>query len=128
MWIYSFLEAYFRSEENVTFTRDHRTRQYFEYGVTKSCFFHGEVQKSQLKEFRNTIAHGHGFGEYTMAISDHEHFKQAEDKSGLLMHQTLPPSGSDVWHDKNLYNGLPGLQAFVLDKEEGPVSTPTWYA
>ena len=26
----------------------------------------------------------------------------------------LFPSGSDLWHDKNLYNGLPGLQAFVL--------------
>jgi predicted phosphodiesterase len=127
-WMHSFLEAYYRSEENVTFTRDRRTRQYFTYGVTKGCFFHGDVRKSQLKELGNTIAREHGFGEYTMAISGHKHFRKADDKSGLLMHQCPSLSGSDLWHDKNLYNGLPGLQAFVLDKEEGPVSTPTWYA
>jgi len=124
-WMHSFLEAYYRSEDNVTLSRDRRTRQYFTYGVTRGCFFHGDVRKSQLKELGNTIAREHGFGEYTMAISGHKHFRKADDKSGLLMHQTPSLSGSDLWHDKNLYNGLPGLQAFVLDKEEGPVSTPT---
>ncbi|MCS4044652.1 hypothetical protein GGQ00_003112 [Salinibacter ruber] len=62
-----------------------------------------------------------------MAISGHKHFRKAENKSGLLMHQTPSLSGSDLWHDKNLYNGLPGLQAFVLGREDGPVCTPTWY-
>jgi hypothetical protein len=61
-----------------------------------------------------------------MAISGHEHFRKADDKSGLLVRQCPSLSRSDRWHDKNLYNGLPGLQAFVLDREEGPISTPTW--
>jgi len=125
-WMHSFLEAYYRSEDNVTFSRDRKTRQYFSYGVNRGCFFHGDVRKSQLKELSNTIALEHGFGEYTMAISGHKHFRKADNKSGLLMHQTPSLSGSDLWHG-NLYNGLPGLQTFVLDKERGPVSTPTWY-
>lgn len=53
--------------------------------------------------------------------------RSRNNKSGLLMHQTPSLSGSDLWHDKNLYTGLPGLQAFVLDREDGPVCTPTWY-
>lgn len=126
-WMHSFLQAHFSGAAGVTFTEDRRTRQYWEYGVTKGCFFHGDVRKSQLKELGNTIAREHGFGEYTMAISGHKHFRKADDKSGLLMHQTPSLSGSDRWHDRNLYTGLPGLQAFVLDRERGPVSTPTWY-
>lgn len=83
-----------------------------EYGVTKGCFFHGDVHKSQLKELGNTIAREHGSGEYTTAISGHKHFRKADNKSGLMMHQTTSLSGSDLWHDKNLYTGLPGLQSF----------------
>jgi hypothetical protein len=67
--------------------------------VTKGVFFHGDVRKSQLKEIGNVIAREHGFGEYTMAISGHKHFRKIDDKSGLLMHQTHSLSGSDRWHD-----------------------------
>ncbi len=49
------------------------------------------------------IAREHGFGKYTMAISGHERFRKADDKSGLLMHQTSSLYGSDLWHDKNLH-------------------------
>jgi hypothetical protein len=62
-----------------------------------------------------------------MVIPGHKHFRKAEDKSGLLMHQCPSLSGSDLWHDKNLYNGLLRPQAFMLDKKRGPVSTLTWY-
>ena len=126
-WMHSFLKAWYRSTDSVTFSDGYRTRQYFTYGATKGVFFHGDIRKGQLKELGNTIAREHGFGEYTMAISGHKHFRQADDVSGLLMHQCLSLSGSDLWHDKNLYTGLPGLQAFVLDKERGPIATPTWY-
>lgn len=62
-----------------------------------------------------------------MAISAHKHLRSTIEKSGLLMHQTPSLSGSDLWHDKNLYTGLPGLKTFVLGRERGPVCTPTWY-
>lgn len=126
-WMHSFLRAWYRGAEGVTFSPDRRTRQYFTYGVTKGVFLHGDVRKSQLKELGNTIAREHGFGRYTMAISGHRHFRQADDVSGLLMHQCLSLSGSDLWHSKNLYTGLAGLQGFILDKERGPISTPTYY-
>jgi predicted phosphodiesterase len=126
-WMHAFLKSWYRQTDAVTFSEGYRTRNYFTYGVTKGVFFHGDVRKGQLKELGNTIAREHGFGQYTMAISGHKHFRQADDKSGLLMHQCLSLSGSDRWHDKNLYTGLPGLQAFVLDRERGPIATPTWY-
>lgn len=68
-WMQNFLKAYYRGEDNVTLNRDRRTHQYFTYGVTKGCFLHGKMWKSQLKKLGNTIARERKFGEYTMAIS-----------------------------------------------------------
>lgn len=96
--------------------------------MTKGCFFHGDIRKSQLKEVGNAIARKYGFGEYTLVISGHKHFRKAEDKSGLLLHQCPWLSGSDLWHDRNLYTGMTGLQAFVIDAELGPTATLTHYS
>jgi 3',5'-cyclic AMP phosphodiesterase CpdA len=125
--MHSFLRAWYRHDEDITYTKDRRPRQYFTYGVTRGCIHHGEVKKSQLKTLGNVIAREHGFGQYTMVVSGHKHFRQADDMSGLMMHQCLSLSGSDRWHERSLYKSLAGLQAFVLDKEEGPIATPTWY-
>jgi hypothetical protein len=123
-----FLRGWYREAEDVTFTKNRRPRQYFSYGPTSVCAHHGEIKKSQLKQLGNVIAREHHWNEYVMAVSGHKHFRKADDHGGgLMMHQCLSLSGSDRWHERNLYTGLPGLQAFVLDKEEGPTATPTWY-
>lgn len=69
--------------------------------MTKGVFFHGDVRKSQLKAFGNVIAREHGFSKYILTICGHMHFRKADDKSGLPMHQTPYLSGFDRWHDRN---------------------------
>jgi len=125
--MHGFLRAWYRDSEDVSFSKTRRHRQYFQYGPTSGCIHHGEIKKSQLKELGTVIARENGFNKYTMAISGHKHFRKAEDKSGLLLHQCLSLSGSDRWHDRNMYKSLPGLQGFVLDRGDGPIATPTYY-
>lgn len=115
--MHRFGQAWYRDTEEVTFTNNLRPFQYFTYHDNTGCFFHGDVRKSQLKSLGNIISEDVGFNKHTTAISGHKHFMQAEDVSGLMMHQCLSLSGSDRWHKRQLYAGKQGMQSFVWTPE-----------
>jgi hypothetical protein len=126
-WMHAFLDNHFRRADDVTHTKDRRGRQYWTFGVNRGVMFHGDAPKKQIRKIGNIFAREHGFGEYTFAVSGHKHFSEFTDKAGLLMHQFPSLSGSDKWTDDNLYSSLEALQSFVLGKESGPLSMPTYY-
>ena len=63
---------------------------------------HGEIKRAQLKSLGTIIAKEAEWNEHVIAVSGHKHFRQSDDDSGLVTHQTLSLSGSDRWHKRSV--------------------------
>ena len=117
------VEAYFHENERIVFDIDLKHRKYFRYHNNLIGTTHGDCAKlndlgslmaeesSDWSECKNRYIYTH-----------HVHHKTSKDFIGVTVESVRSPSGSDVWHTKNGYVGVPkAVEGFLHDKNQGQV-------
>lgn len=131
----SYLLAYmvadrYRDDASVTVDLSPRLRKYRPYGVSLFGFTHGKCKKTKLplamaRESQKLWADA----TYHQIFTGHEHTEKVETEMGVSVISLPSLSGTDKWHDDNLYIGNHReAQAFVYSKANGPKSRHSVFA
>ncbi len=121
------IKTYFKDNKNITFDTDISHRKYFKYGNNLIGTTHGDGAKqadlpllmahesSDWSSCKNRYIYGH-----------HLHHKVSKDYIGVTFEALRSPSGTDSWHHRNGYTGVPkAIEGFIHDPEHGQVARLT---
>lgn len=124
------LEAFFKGEKNILFERKSTNRKVITYGENFLGFHHGDCKNERLPlVFASEFYKDWGKCKYKeIILADKHHnnektFKQSQNEAQGIRMRILPSlSGTDKWHDENLYFSRQAGIALVYDKELGKIS------
>lgn len=125
-----YLNAWYRTAEEVDVDLQYTPRTYHEYGNNLIAFSHGDGSHAKPKNLTPIVAtearEMWGRTEHHIAFGGHLHHERVQDVGGLT-HYLLPSlCGQDRWHSRNGYTtSVPALQGFMVDKEEGVICSIT---
>jgi hypothetical protein len=118
------IQTYFRNCENITFDCNINHRKYFRYYDNLIGTTHGDGAKQgdlpllmahESKEWSEC--------KHRYIYTHHVHHKTAKDFIGVTIESLRSPSGSDSWHHRNGYTGVPkAIEGFIHHKEFGQVA------
>jgi hypothetical protein len=122
------IEAYYYNNENITFDVDIRHRKYYRYGNNLIGSTHGDGAKMQdlpnlmayesAKHWANTKHH--------YFFTHHLHHKVSKDLIGCTIEALRSPSGTDGWHHRNGYTGVPkAVEGILIHDTFGQVARLT---
>ena len=122
------IEAYFKNCENITFDTSIAHRKGFKYFNNLIGTTHGDGAKQDLlpllmatefpMEWANT--------KHRYIYTHHVHHKTSKDYIGITVESLRSPSGTDSWHHRNGYLGVPkAVEAFLHCKENGQIARIT---
>jgi hypothetical protein len=121
------IEAHF-SKSNIRFNVDLKHRKAFKYGNNLIGTTHGDGAKIEnlplllATEFPILWSKT----KHRYIYSHHVHHKTSKDFIGVTFETLRSPSGSDSWHHKNGYTGVPkAVEGYIHHKEFGQIARLT---
>lgn len=118
------IKTYFKDVDNITFDTSINHRKYYRYHNNLIGTTHGDSAKiSDLpllmadecefwSECKNRYIYGH-----------HVHHKTSKDYIGVTFETLRSPSGTDSWHHRNGYTGVPkAVEGFIHHRQFGQVA------
>jgi len=128
------VHSWFRNNPNVTFDVSMRHRKYYQYGTSLIATSHGDGAK--LDKIPYLAAHEvpdmWSKTKHRYAYLHHIHhkdlfkFQSGKDFIGMTVEYMRSPSGTDSWHHRNGYTGVPkAIEAVIHSKDKGQVARIT---
>lgn len=121
------VKTYFKDVENISFDSDMRHRKYFRYFDNLIGTSHGDGGKianlpaSMANEAKDWSSCRHRY-----IYTHHVHHKTSKDFIGVTVESLRSPSGTDSWHDRNQYTGVPkAIEGFLHSKTQGQIARIT---
>jgi hypothetical protein len=121
------IKTYFKGCEGITFDTDLRHRKYFTYHNNLIGLTHGDGAKTvDLGPLMAHEAEDWGKCKHRYIYTHHTHHKTAKDYIGVTVESLRSPSGTDAWHDRNGYSGVPkAIEGFLHSKTQGQIARIT---
>ncbi len=119
------LRVWFKNNKNVTFDTDMTHRKAFVYHTNLIGSTHNDGAKENdlpilmaqefKKEWSKTI--------HRYIYLHHKHHKTAKDYIGVTLETSRSASGTDGWHHRNGYTGVPkAIEAYLHHKTQGQIA------
>ena len=121
------IEAHF-SKSTIRFNVDLKHRKAFKYGKNLIGTTHGDGAKIENLPLLLATEFPILWSEtkHRYIYSHHVHHKTSKDFIGVTFETLRSPSGSDSWHHKNGYTGVPrAVEGYIHHKEFGQVARLT---
>jgi hypothetical protein len=121
------IEAHF-SKSSIRFNVDLKHRKAFKYGSNLIGTTHGDGAKIENLPLLLATEFPILWSEtkHSYIYSHHIHHKTSKDFIGVTFETLRSPSGSDSWHHKNGYTGVPrAVEGYVHHKEFGQIARLT---
>jgi len=121
------IEAHF-SKSTINFNVDLKHRKAFKYGNNLIGTTHGDGAKIEHLPLLLATEFPILWSEtkHRYIYSHHVHHKTSKDFIGVTFETLRSPSGSDSWHHKNGYTGVPkAVEGYIHHKEFGQVARLT---
>jgi len=121
------IKTYFKDHEGITFDTDMRHRKYFTYHDNLIGLTHGDGAKvNDLGPLMAHEAEDWGKCKHRYIYTHHVHHKTAKDFIGVTVESLRSPSGTDGWHDRNGFCGVPkAIEGFLHSKTQGQIARIT---
>lgn len=124
------LEVFFKNDKNIVFKRGQEDLKVHKYGETLFCFSHGNNINDKLPlTFATNFYKEWGNCKYKEIILGDKHhnseklFRAQGETNGIRMRILPSISGTDTWHQDNLFVGaIQSGICMVYDKEKGKIS------
>lgn len=117
------IKTYFKDCKNITFNCDLTHRKYFRYHDNLIGTTHGDGAKAQdlpllmAQESRDWSDTKHRY-----VYLHHVHHKTSKDFIGVTVESLRSPSGTDGWHHRNGFTGVPkAIEGFLHSKRHGQI-------
>ena len=119
------IEAYFSNNKNVKFDVSIKHRKYYQYGKNLIGTTHGDGAK--MNDLGALMAHEEpkmwSESKHRYFYTHHLHHKTGKDLIGVTVEALRSPSGTDGWHHKSGYTGVPkAIEGYIHHKEFGQVA------
>jgi len=121
------IEAHF-AKSSIKFNVDLLHRKAFKYGKNLIGTTHGDGAKVENLPMLLATEFPILWSEtkHRYIYSHHVHHKQSRDMIGCTFETLRSPSGTDAWHHKNGYTGVPkAVEGFIHHKEFGQIARLT---
>lgn len=128
------VSSWFRNNPNVTLDVSMRHRKYYKYGTSLIAASHGDGAKLEKIPYLTAHEVPKMWAETThrYAYLHHIHhkdlfkFQGGKDFIGMTVEYMRSPSGTDSWHHRNGYTGVPkAIEAVIHSKDKGQVARIT---
>ena len=119
------ISSWFNKSANITFDCSITHRKYFQYGLNLIGSTHGDGAKTiDLGPLMaNERPELWGKTKHRYIYTHHVHHKTSKDMIGVTIESLRSPSGTDAWHNKSGYTGVPrAVEGFIHHKEDGQVA------
>jgi len=121
------IEAHF-AKSSIKFNVDLLHRKAFKYGKNLIGTTHGDGAKVENLPMLLATEFPILWSEtkHRYIFSHHVHHKISKDMIGVTFETLRSPSGTDAWHHKNGYTGVPkSVEGFIFHKEFGQIARLT---
>jgi hypothetical protein len=121
-----YLDAYYKTCEDVSITLSPNIRQYVTYGNNLIGFTHGDgkVMNKLSSLMANEARKDWGNTQNHLWFHGHLHHQSVKEMGGCLIFQLPSLAGEDRYHSRNGYvMARAGLSAYIIDKELGMVGS-----
>lgn len=127
MFLADVIQTYFKDCQNITFDCDLRHRKYFRYYENLIGTSHGDGAKIQDLPLLMAQESNHwGDTKHRYFYTHHVHHKTSKDFIGVTVESLRSPSGTDGWHHRNGYTGVPkAIEGFLHSKYNGQIARIT---
>ncbi len=121
------IATHFRNCENITFDCGISHRKYFRYEDNLIGTTHGDGAKTTDLPLLMAQESGDWSScKHRYIYTHHVHHKTSKDFIGVTVESLRSPSGTDSWHDRNGYKGVPkAVEGFIHHKQFGQVARLT---
>ena len=122
------IETYYRDCKNITFDCNLQHRKYFKYGKNLIGTTHGDGAKNDILPILMATEEPVMWSEtkHRYVYTHHVHHKVAKDYIGVTVESLRSPSGTDGWHNRNGFCGVPkAVEGFVHHPEFGQIARLT---
>lgn len=121
------IKTYYRDNSNITFDCSISHRKYFTYGDNLIGTTHGDgAKQSDLPLLMADEAEDWSKAKHRYIYGHHLHHKVAKDYIGVTFEVLRSPSGTDSWHHRNGYTGVPkAIEGFIHHSSFGQVARLT---
>lgn len=128
------IHSWFRNNPNVTFDVSMSHRKYYQYGDSLISVSHGDGAKIDKIPYlaAHEVPQMWSDTKYRYAYLHHIHhkdlfkFQSGKDFIGMTVEYMRSPSGTDSWHHRQGYTGVPkAIEAVVHSKDKGQVARIT---
>jgi hypothetical protein len=121
------IKTYYKDCSNITFDTSPAYRKYFKYGENLIGTTHGDGAKpADLPLLMAHESENWSNTKHRYIYSHHVHHKISKDYIGVTFETLRSPSGSDSWHTKNGYVGVPkAVEGFIHCPKFGQVARLT---
>ena len=118
------LKSWFRTCSNITFDTDMKHRKYFIYGDNLIGTTHGDGAKNNdLPQLMAIECKNWSKSVHRYFYTHHIHHKVAKDMIGVTIESSRSASGSDGWHDRNGYKGVPkAIEGYLHHPKQGQIA------
>lgn len=122
------IQTYYRDCKNITFDCDLQHRKYFKYGKNLIGTTHGDGAKNDILPLLMATEQPNMWSEtkHRYVYTHHVHHKVSKDYIGVTVEALRSPSGTDGWHHRSGYTGVPkAVEGFIHHPEYGQVARLT---
>lgn len=122
------IQTYYKDCKNITFDCDLRHRKYFQYGKNLIGTTHGDGAKNDILPILMATEEPKMWSDskHRYVYTHHVHHKVSKDYIGVTVEALRSPSGTDGWHNRNGYCGVPkAVEGFIHHPEFGQVARLT---
>ena len=118
------ISTYYKDVQNITFDTSIAHRKYFRYFDNLIGTTHGDgAKQSDLPLLMATESKDWSDCKSRYIYGHHVHHKVAKDHIGVTFEALRSPSGTDSWHSRNGYTGVPkAIEGFVHHKTQGQIA------
>lgn len=119
------IQTYYRNCDNITFNCDLRHRKYFQYGKNLIGTTHGDGAKNDILPILMATEEPVMWSKtkFRYIYTHHVHHKVSKDYIGVTVEALRSPSGTDGWHSKAGYTGVPkAVEGFIHHPEYGQIA------
>jgi hypothetical protein len=121
------VQAWFRSNKNITFDVSPAHRKYVAYGKNVIGLTHGDGAK--IADLPLLMAHESkdwNSCPHRYVYTNHIHHKSSKDIMSVNVESFRSPSGTDSWHHRNGYQFSPkAIEAFIHHIDNGQIARLT---
>jgi hypothetical protein len=122
------IETYYKDCKNITFDCNLKHRKYMRYGKNLIGTTHGDGAKNDILPILMATEEPSMWSQskHRYVYTHHVHHKVAKDYIGVTVESLRSPSGTDGWHNRNGFCGVPkAIEGFIHHPEYGQVARLT---